>query len=394
MKILLLQGPLGPFFQALSRQLTEAGHQVVKIHFNGGDASWSCAGDNLSFTAPPAHWRNFLRRLLKQRKIDAVVCYGDCRYYHKVAKTLCNQRRIRFWAMEEGYLRPDFITLECGGVNAHSPWYERRTELAEREWPAPFEAPLTVGPTMGCRARFAMRYYLNKALHHRRYRHYQHHRPWNFFEELWGWVAGAVVKQWHHMTDLRLRNSLATHRGHLFFVPLQVTEDFQIREHSNLSGVEEMVAEVINSFAKYAKPQDVLLFKHHPMDRGFVHYRAQIHRLVNLLGLEGRVFYGYELPLPALYPLLKGVITINSTVGLSALLHKVPTFCMGRALYDLPGLTTQGDLNHFWRRQDPVCEDRFQRFRQSLLHLTQLNASYYRHFEHSAKLVAFNITKI
>ena len=33
MKILLLQGPLGPFFQALSRQLTEAGHQVVKIHF-------------------------------------------------------------------------------------------------------------------------------------------------------------------------------------------------------------------------------------------------------------------------------------------------------------------------------------------------------------------------
>lgn len=53
MKILLLQGPLGPFFQTLSRQLTTAGHRVTKVHFNGGDASWSCAGDNLSFTAPP-----------------------------------------------------------------------------------------------------------------------------------------------------------------------------------------------------------------------------------------------------------------------------------------------------------------------------------------------------
>ncbi len=127
------------------------------------------------------------------------------------------------------------------------------------------------------------------------------------------------------------------------------------------------------------------------MDRGYVSYQSQINRLVTLLGLEGRVFYGYELPLPTLYPLLKGVITINSTVGLSALLHDVPTFCMGRALYDLAGLTTRGTLAKFWHKQSPVCSETFERMRQSLLHLTQLNASFYRHLELSAMAVVQKI---
>ena len=36
MKILLLQGPLGPFFQSLSQALSDAGHEVYKIHLTGG----------------------------------------------------------------------------------------------------------------------------------------------------------------------------------------------------------------------------------------------------------------------------------------------------------------------------------------------------------------------
>lgn len=51
MKILLLQGPLGPFFQSLSQALSDAGHEVYKIHFNGGDECWRCVGHNERFTA-------------------------------------------------------------------------------------------------------------------------------------------------------------------------------------------------------------------------------------------------------------------------------------------------------------------------------------------------------
>ncbi|WP_429048925.1 capsule biosynthesis protein [Aeromonas veronii] len=387
MKILLLQGPLGPFFQTLSRQLTEAGHQVVKIHFNGGDECWPCAGKNLRFRGKPESWNAFFRRVLKQQGIDTVICYGDCRYYHLEAGRICKLKRVPFWAMEEGYLRPDFVTLEQGGVNAFSPWYERRDQLAQLDWPVPYDSSLKVGKTFAVRAWYASRYHINKSLFRWRYPHFVNHRPWSLVQEAMGWVCGAMVKYGNLRQDRALLKALPQHAGRIFFVPLQVTEDFQIREHSDLSGVEEMVAQVINSFAEHAKPEDVLLFKHHPMDRGYVSYRAQINRLIAVLGLEGRVFYGYELPLPTLYPLLKGVITINSTVGLSALLHDVPTFCMGRALYDIDGLTTKGSLASFWHSQSPVCAETFKRVRHSLLHLTQLNASFYRHLKMSALAV-------
>ncbi|MCX7131396.1 capsular biosynthesis protein [Aeromonas sp.] len=391
MKILLLQGPLGPFFQTLSQTLSEAGHEVYKIHFNGGDECWSCAGHNERFTGKPETWNTFFRRFIKRHGIDSLICYGDCRYYHQQAIRICKLKKIDVWAMEEGYLRPDYVTLEQGGVNAFSPLYAKRDQLAEMAWPAPYEAPLQVGKTFARRAWYASRYHINKTLFRWRYPHFVNHRPWSLYQEARGWVAGGLVKWWYRWSDRSLLKALPQHKGHIFFVPLQVTEDFQIREHSDLSGVEEMVAQVMNSFAEHARSEDVLLFKHHPMDRGYVSYQSQINRLVTLLGLEGRVFYGYELPLPTLYPLLKGVITINSTVGLSALLHDVPTFCMGRALYDLAGLTTRGTLAKFWHKQSPVCSETFERMRQSLLHLTQLNASFYRHLELSTMAVVQKI---
>ncbi|MCF3099309.1 capsular biosynthesis protein [Aeromonas australiensis] len=387
MKIVLLQGPLGPFFQTLSHTLTEAGHKVYKIHFNGGDECWACAGHNERVTGKPGRWENFFCRFIKRHGIESLICYGDCRYYHQQAIRICKLRKVAVWAMEEGYLRPDFVTLEQGGVNAFSPLYARRDQLAGLSWPAPYVAPLQVGKTFARRAWYASRYHISKALMQWRYPHFVNHRPWSLVQEAMGWVYGGMVKYGNLHQDRALLRALPQYAGRIFFVPLQVTEDFQIREHSDLSGVEEMVAQVINSFAEHAKPEDVLLFKHHPMDRGYVSYRAQINRLIAVLGLEGRVFYGYELPLPTLYPLLKGVITINSTVGLSALLHDVPTFCMGRALYDIDGLTTKGSLASFWHKQSPVCPETFKRMRHSLLHLTQLNASFYRHLNLSAQAV-------
>ena len=268
MKILLLQGPLGPFFQTLSQALSDAGHEVYKIHFNGGDECWRCVGHSERFTGKPDTWNTFFRRFIKRHGIDSLICYGDCRYYHQQAIRICKLKKIRVWAMEEGYLRPDFVTLEQGGVNAFSPLYAKRDSLTEMTWPAPYEAPLKVGKTFARRAWYASRYHINKNLLRWRYPHFVNHRPWSLYQEARGWVAGGLVKWKHRWSDHSLLKALPRHKEHIFFVPLQVTEDFQIREHSDLSGVEEMVAQVMNSFAEHARREDVLLFKHHPMDRG------------------------------------------------------------------------------------------------------------------------------
>lgn len=387
MNILLLQGPLGPFYQVLSQHLVRAGHHVVKINFNGGDECWPCAGENLSYWGEPVGWHMFLQMQLKEYAIDAVICYGDCRYYHRVASEVCKLKGLSFWVLEEGYFRPDFVTLEPSGVNAFSSWYEERARLPLVYCSTEFIAPLKVGKTFAARAWYASRYHICKAIKRSRYIYFAEHRPWTLWQEAMGWLRSSLVKYGNHHRDRVLLNHLKKHAGQIFLVPLQVSEDFQIKEHSEFAGIEEMISEVVSSFARHANPDDLLLFKHHPMDRGHVSYRDCIDRLVAENSLAGRVFYGYELPLPPLYPLLKGVITINSTVGLSALLHQVPTICLGRAIYDIKGLTSTGPLSSFWQRQSPVCGVTFQRARNSLLHLTQLNASFYRHLDTGAEAV-------
>ena len=69
--------------------------------------------------------------------------------------------------------------------------------------------------------------------------------------------------------------------------------------------------------------------------------------------LIGRVFYIYDVPLPVLLRKGKGMVTINSTSGLSALLHNMPVITLGRANYDFEGLTYQGELNKFWQSPTP-----------------------------------------
>ena len=42
------------------------------------------------------------------------------------------------------------------------------------------------------------------------------------------------------------------------------------------------------------------------------------------------------------------MVTINSSAGLEAVLSGVPVKTLGPAIYDVPGLTHQGDIDGFW----------------------------------------------
>ena len=89
------------------------------------------------------------------------------------------------------------------------------------------------------------------------------------------------------------------------------------------------------------------------------------------------MIYIHDLSLPALLTHTRGVITVNSTAGLSALIHNKPLKVMGKALYDIEGLTWQGPLNQFWQTDFAPDKQLFHRFRTHLLYNTQINAVFY-----------------
>lgn len=118
--VMLLQGPVGPFFSRFAEELEQRGFNVYKVNFNGGDALFYRRRGAIDFTGRPREWEAWLERLLINREIGRIYLFGDCRAHHRVARRVAERLGIRVFVFEEGYIRPNFITLEENGVNGFS----------------------------------------------------------------------------------------------------------------------------------------------------------------------------------------------------------------------------------------------------------------------------------
>jgi capsular polysaccharide export protein len=72
-----------------------------------------------------------------------------------------------------------------------------------------------------------------------------------------------------------------------------------------------------------------------------------------------------------------GVVTVNSTVGLTALRHGIPVKTLGSAIYDVPGLTHKGDLAGFWHAPEPPDRALLTDFLRALVGATQIKGGFH-----------------
>lgn len=192
------------------------------------------------------------------------------------------------------------------------------------------------------------------------------------------WVRAYWRKQLYKVTQRKVLPRLMNELDQRYYLAvLQVYNDSQIRNHSNYNDVRDYINEVMYSFSRKAPKESYLVIKHHPMDRGHRLYRPLIKRLSKEYGLDERVIYVHDLPMPELLRHAKAVVTINSTAGISALIHNKPLKVMGNALYDIKGLTYQGHLHQFWQADFKPDMKLFKKFRGYLLVKTQVNGGYY-----------------
>ncbi len=91
-----------------------------KVNFNGGDRLTWRLPNAIDFTGRPDEWPDALARIIAFREITDVVLFGDCRPLHSAAIAVCARLHIPVHVFEEGYIRPDWVTLELGGVNGNS----------------------------------------------------------------------------------------------------------------------------------------------------------------------------------------------------------------------------------------------------------------------------------
>ncbi|RZT97601.1 capsule biosynthesis protein [Rivibacter subsaxonicus] len=375
--MLLLQGPMGPFFANLADVLEQHGIGVSKVHFNGGDAWFYGRRPADRYNGTLDQWSGWLAQRLQSRRIDAIVLFGQVRPVHEAAIAVARELGVRCYVFEEGYLRPDFVTLETGGVNAWSPLPREAKAYGERRPRMPKPAP--TGQRFRRTAWIAIQYSFTSTVARPFFGSLPHHRALNPITEPLRWVRSGLRKlryAWSQRHELaRLCAPETARRWYLF--PLQVANDSQVTHHSPFGSMTTAIDAVLASFADHAPADTHLVVKHHPMDRAYSDYSSLLRQRAREFGLEGRIHYVHDLHLPTLLRHTRGVVTVNSTVGLQAMYHRAPVCVLGESFYAIPGLVHGAGLSSFWRTAAVPDAALFARFRAHLQRHTQLNASFY-----------------
>ena len=360
-KILLLQGPVGPFFDALGKYLEQNRCIVRRVIFNGGDWFYSSGRNLIFYRNGQSEWQTFLDKLSDDFKPDFAILFGDERPIHKVAIGIFTQKGIDYWCFEEGYIRPNFVTFERAGNNANSLLRERGEGDLKNIISFPKLrnsnrnsniSDLNVNGISKYYLRNVFVYFSLEKILGIFFPNYIHHREYKTISFLidylrWRWTNNKLTK-----TVTSIEEKIKQDQLNYFVVLLQIQEDLQLLSHgmgwNNVNAIER----IITSFSCHASPETKLLFKIHPLN-------LKSHEDYNLIkevsfrcGVEDRVLVIRSNRNKFVMTNALAALTINSTAGLEALKYGKNIFTFGRAIYDMfswpKSSDIVSDLNNFW----------------------------------------------
>ncbi|MDR2420389.1 MAG: hypothetical protein LBD40_03750 [Puniceicoccales bacterium] len=412
---LLLQGPIGPFFDQWARFLKKnSQRQIWEIHFNWGDSCFYHQRNAYHYRGTFDAWPDFFKKFVANHNISEVFLCGDCRPYHQSIISLCKKLSLDIWVFEEGYLRPQYIALEKNGVNAFSDDYKKSLDALQPSMPLPPLLPYRRHRTPLSFIWLSIRYYgsivlekfttrisnnaiiqkvrtllfrqqpsLEKEIYHPQKFYYCHYRSMTP-KEIFYFMRSFTRKITYAAREHNIREKLRSlPKRSLFIVPLQIANDSQITGHSNFPNIEAFITEVLQSFARSAPDDTFIVFKHHPLDRGHCHYGKHIDHTVQQLRINPqRVFYVHTTTLSFFWPRALGCITINSTSGFHALQNGIPTICLGRCLYHRESITHTGSLDDFWTHPQKPQRTSVQQLANYWKSHVLIQASFYHPLRH------------
>lgn len=375
---LFLQGLRSPFFYRLGQALRQQGVSVTKVQFTSGDLLY-WPGRALRCQASVGELPAFYQSLLASGQYTDVVLFGDCRPVHQPAIALAKQLGLKVHVFEEGYFRPNWVTLERNGVNGHSDlphdpdWYRAAAACLPKR-----AASETIGPSMNQRVFHDVSYNVCNAFNRWLFPQYPSHVTYSIAAEYKAYIKRFARVKYTQKTYIDAVARLLDKDARPFFlVALQLRGDAQLRFHSQYANTAHFIRDVLISFAKHAPVDTQLVIKNHPLDPGFTDYGNLITRNATQLGIKDRVVFLESGHLPSLLDHARGMVTINSTTIGQAMFHRCPTIALGRSMFDMPGLTHQGSLASFWCAPEKVDSALFKSFQAVVMHTTQINGGLY-----------------
>ncbi|MDD6088117.1 MAG: capsular biosynthesis protein [Desulfovibrionaceae bacterium] len=376
---LFLQGPHGSFFRKLGRHLESLGAAVIRVNLCGGDfIDWPSG--SINYRGRNSDWSLWIAKLMNERQVTDLMVYGDWRPHHREAVHIARLRGISIWAFDEGYLRPKWITMEMNGVNGNSSLPKTPEEI-RKILPQCIDLPDSIdseNPFMN-RQILGFRYAAFSVLGLPFFPFYRTHRPYGHLKEM---LCGWIPRIFSSRRRRRSTNAELTRLGNKPYIlfPLQLDSDSQVRRYSPFSGMKEAIAFIMTSFAKNAPKDICLLIRNHPLDNGLIRYDRFISNFSKACGIADRIFFTDDANKKGMLEQAQAVVLLNSTMGMTALAMNKPVFCVGKAIYAMPGLaqnTEYGNLDDFWSHPQPPDPHLLEQFQTVVTCKALVNGNYY-----------------
>ncbi|MBP1852292.1 capsule biosynthesis protein [Rhizobium halophytocola] len=371
--VLFLQGPPSIFWRELADEFERQGVATHRVNFSLGDQLYWRKAGAIQYRRTFRQWPAFLEALIRQKKITDILYYADQLPYHRVAAEIGGRLGVRCHAVEHGYLRPDWLTLERDGMGRFSHFPSDPAKIAQIAKTAPpVDLEVRYQHTFGQEAFNEVVYNLFAYFGRPFFPFYKDDKYYSALVDYLPWVVRAFS------SPAKLQSEdLADGLSPFFLVALQIQSDYQIRANSRYRHLADMLEEVIASFALHASPDTHLLIKQHPLDNGLERWGKRVRTIAERHGVAERVKFFEQGNLNAILKHSTGVVVVNSTVGVHSLRALKPTIVLGGAIYDVPGLTHQGSLDEFWTSPSPVDQPLVNQLVRAMAATIQVKGNFY-----------------
>lgn len=374
---LFLQGPITPFFAEVAAGLAARGHATHRINLNLGDRLFWRGGPKpmVDYRGRLEDWPAFVAAYLDRHGVTDIVLLGEQRAYHRAAIAAAKARGIAVTVTDFGYFRPDWITLERDGMGGDSRFPRDpaairdlaaglpRADLAER-----------LKDDFPRQARWDIAYHVLSLLPWP-FPHYRSHHLHHPFATYAG-IGRRLLRRGAERAEGE--RALARAKDHPYWVfAMQMENDFSLRAYSRYRDMDTPVAETVRSFARHAPADAQLIVKVHPLDPCLKRWHRRIPAIAEEARVGDRVHVAHHGPLDAMLAGARGLVTVNSTVGLRAVVLGCPAKALGQAVWDVPGLAHQGALDAFWADGAPPDPALREDFLAALQAGTQLRGVFY-----------------
>lgn len=373
--VLFLQGPPSPIWTDLAEALEARGAAVRRVEFCLADQLFWRRGGAVRYRGRLSGWRRWLLDYCRREGVSDILYYADQLPYHRIAAKAARALGIDAHAMEFGYLRPDWLTLEREGGGAFSHFPNTPDAMAS-DAPPP-DMKIRYPHAFSTEAIHEVAYNLLMTAGRPLYPFYVTDKYYPPIFDYLCWLPKLAMAPWRKREAARLQAAHAEGGAPFFLVALQMQSDYQLRRSAPYAHQGDMIRELIASFAEYAPPDARLLFKVHPLDNGWEGWRRVAGRAAAAVGAAERVSVIDGGDLNTLIRGASGVLAANSTVGLHALRAGRPMKAMGAAVYDMEGLTDQQALSAYWRAPQPPDPQLLARYMATLANEIQVKGSMY-----------------